>query len=58
MSLTHWFVMKKNDIGEAITNSKNQLADDLTHYTEDSDVDSEWEEENYDEHRNIFEDVF
>ena len=46
------------DIGEAITNSKDQLADGLTHYTEDSDVDSEWEEENYDEHRNIFEDVF
>ena len=46
------------DIGEAITNSKNQLADGLTHYIEDSDVDSEWEEENYDEHRYIFEDVF
>ena len=46
------------DIGEAITNSKDQLADGLTHYTEDSDVDSELEEENYDEHRNIFEDVF
>ena len=46
------------DIGEAITNSKDQLADGLTHYTEDNDVDSEWEEENYDEHRNIFEDVF
>ena len=42
------------DTGEAITNSKDQLADG----TEDSDVDSEWEEENYDEHRNIFEDVF
>ena len=46
------------DIGEAITNSKDQLADILTHYTEDSDADSEWEEENYDKHRNIFEDVF
>ena len=46
------------DIGEAITNSKDQLADGLTHYTEDSDVDSEWEEENYGEHRNIFKDVF
>lgn len=25
--------------------NKDQLADGLTHYTEDSDVDSEWEEE-------------
>ena len=49
---------EKYDIGEAITNSKDQLADDLTHCTEDSDVDSEWEEENYDKHKNIFEDVF
>ena len=46
------------DIREAITNSKNQLADGLIYYTEDSDVDSKWEEENYEEHRNIFEDVF
>ena len=46
------------DIGEAITNRKDQLADGLTHYTEDSHVDSEWEEENYDKHSNIFEDIF
>ena len=49
---------EKYDIGEAIANSKDQLADGLTHCTEDSDVDSEWKEENYDEHKNIFEDVF
>ena len=52
------FNEEEYDIGETITNSKDQLADGLTHYFEDSDVDSEWEEENYDEHRNIFEDVF
>jgi len=46
------------DIGEAIINNKDQLADGLTHCTENSDdSDSEWEEENGLQ-RNIFEDIF
>lgn len=46
MSLTHWLLMKKNMIlVKRSQTNKDQLADGLTHYTEDSDVDSEWEEE-------------
>ena len=51
-------IEEEYDIGEAIINNKDQLADGLTHCTEKSDdSDSEWEDE-YELQTNIFEGIF